>query len=124
MENSVFGKMSFKIGWKKKIEYSFFDENREITLKVKAYREKDEITEAQEIAYKKYLENEANIAATINKLLIEYSENAQEQFIPKTLLIGRKGECALLCDDKYNLDDGIAITIYPEFSIVAQDDYL
>ena len=124
MQNSIFGEMVFKIGWKKKIGYSFFDENREITLKVKAFREEDRITEEQEMAYKKYLENEKNIVNTINELLTEYSEKAKEQFVPKTLLIGRKGECALLCDDKHNLDDGIAVTIYPEFSILAQDDYL
>ena len=41
-----------------------------------------------------------------------------------TLLFGRNGECALLCDDNNEPDEGIAICIYPKAVIKSQDDYL
>ena len=39
-------------------------------------------------------------------------------------LFGRDGECALLCDDSEEPDEGIAVCIYPTEIIMSQDDYL
>ena len=60
----------------------------------------------------------------VEKMLKEYSDFAQEQFIPRTLLMNRDGSYALLFDDRDNEDEGIAVCLAPEEKIVSQDDYL
>jgi hypothetical protein len=92
-----------------------------VTLKFKAYSKKDGVSSEQEKACKNFNDGKLRIA---EKLLTRYSKDAQTRFDPKTLLINRDGSYALLCDDKENPDDGIAVCLAPKAKIVSQDEYL
>lgn len=78
----------------------------------------------QHEAYLDYITTEKNKANVIERLLTEYSQKASERFVPRTLLFEEDGTYALLCDDKEEPDDGIAVCLVPETKIMSQDDYL
>lgn len=122
--HTILGEMQFNVGFKREEKIVFCENPRTIIIKVKAYFEEDGITAEQAEALKKYSENKIEINDTLTELAINYDKNAASRFIPKTLLFGRNGECALLCDDEMEPDEGIAICIYPEKKVVSQDDYL
>lgn len=124
MIETVLGKMEFNTGFKKEDSIVFCDEVRSITVKAKAYYEEDGITNEQQESIKRYNANRAGINEKLTELALKYDKDAKNRFLPKTLLFGRKGECALLCDDKEEPDEGIAICIYPDELVVSQDDYL
>lgn len=121
---TIFGNMEFDTGFKRQDSIIYFGEAKSITVKAKAYFEKDGITKEQMDAMKKYCDNKAVINNRIIDLAMEYSEDAKNRFIPRTLLFERDGECALLCDDIEEPDDGIAICIFPNEIVISQDDYL
>ena len=60
----------------------------------------------------------------MEKLLLDYSDDAALRFTPSSLYFDRDGGCALLCDDEQDLDEGIAVCILPEKSVEYQSDYL
>lgn len=124
MIETILGNMEFNTGFKCNNSITFCGEEKEIIVKAKAYFEADGITEAQKEAMKKYSESVKKIGDLVSDLAEEYDENAKQRFVPKTLLFSRDGECALLCDDNDEPDEGIAICIYPKAVIVSQDDYL
>lgn len=121
---TILGNMEFDTGFKRKDSIIFCGSAKEIIIKVKAYFEKDGITENQEVALKKYNDNRILINDKFTELAIKYDKNASNRFLPKTLLFGRNGECALLCDDNEEPDEGIAICVFPNELVVSQDDYL
>lgn len=124
MNNVFFGELTFNTGWKAKTKISFFDQDRSIILKVRAYSETDPITSEQEDAYTDYLKHKTEKSEIIKRLLKEYAENAEERFIPTTLLFDQNGSYALLCDDTECPDEGIAVCLSPEEKVFSQDDYL
>ncbi len=124
MNNTVFGEFKFDTGWKKEIELVIFDKTYKVIVKAKAYFEKDGVTNAQEEAYNTFNENKNYKIQLTEKLLNEYAENPVERFVPRTFLIDRDGSCAILFDDKDNIDDGIAVCLSPKEIILMQDDYL
>lgn len=124
MNNLVFKDFTFDVGWKTEATIIFFNTSYNITIKIKAYFEKDGITVEQEKAYLEYLSKKDVIFESIKKLLNQYSSNAKDQFVPKTLLFERDGSYTLLCNDKNNFDEGIAICISPKQKIISQDEYL
>lgn len=121
---TILGWMDFNTGFKKEDNIVFCGETKSIIIKVKAYFEKDGISQKQVETLKRYNENKAAIQEMLSGLAEKFDKNAKNRFIPKTLLVGRTGECALLCDDKEDSDGGIAISVYPEQKIISQDDYL
>lgn len=121
---TILGEMEFDIGFKKKDQIVYFGETKPITIKLKAYYEKDGITKSQEKAMQQYCGDKSAIDDKITNLLTAYSEDAKNRFIPRTLLFERKGEITLLCDDKEELDEGIAVCLFPKEEIISQDDYL
>ena len=124
MVETILGKMEFNTGFKCLGKLVYCGEEKEITIKMKAYFENDGITEAQIDAMKKYAASSSGIWSLITDLAEEYDKEAKSRFVPRTLLFGRDGECALLCDDNKEPDEGIAICIYPKAVIMSQDDYL
>ncbi len=124
MNNSIFGDFKFDTGWKKEIELVIFEKPYKVIVKAKAYFEKDGVTNAQEESYNAFNENKLNKIKLTESLLKDYDENPSERFIPKILLIERDGSYAILCDDKMNIDDGIAVCLTPNETIIMQDDYL
>ncbi|MDM0817731.1 hypothetical protein QTI38_02000 [Clostridium perfringens] len=122
--NSIIKEFVFNVGWKKTSKITLFGNDFQITIKLQAYFEEDGITNEQEISYAKYNEDKENINKKIEDMLLNFDENAKYRFIPSTLIFERNGSYALLCDDKINLDGGIAVCIEPTKKIIYQDDYL
>lgn len=125
MINDIFGEMIFSTGWKTSIRIELFNKIENITVKAKAYYEKDGITREQEVAFSDFKKNISDIQATVEKMLRVYSEeNKNNVYTPQTLLIERDGSYAILFDDSKDLDNGIAICLEPEVKILTQDEYL
>lgn len=118
------GELQFNVGFKRMESITLFEENVEIVLKLKAYFEEDGVTNEQISSYVKFNHNKDENCKKIEKALLSYDSNAKERFQAKTLLFGRNGECALLCDDSEEPDEGIALILYPSLEILSQDDYL
>ncbi|MDR0869022.1 MAG: hypothetical protein LBP75_11230 [Planctomycetota bacterium] len=125
MNNSVFGELTFNTGWKTEAEISLFGNNYVVTVKAKAYFEKDGITAEQESAFSDFNDYKNSRLQTVEKLLNGLaSGNAAERFTPRTLLFQRNGGYALLLDDKNDEDDGIAVCLAPKAEVLSQDEYL
>lgn len=124
MLHDVFGEITFSVGWKAKKKIKLFNKDYSINLKIQAYFEEDGITMEQENAYIEFSKKENEKLHVVEKLLVNYSDSAKTQFIPRTLLFDRDGSYALLCDDNNEPDEGIAVCLFPEEKIVSQDDYL
>lgn len=119
-----FGNLEYSVGWRKNINVAFFGCEHRVILKLHSYRMEDPITEKQIKAYEWYLENGANAVETAQIALSEEFDNADIRFAPSMILIDRKGEIALLCDDAELPDEGIAIVLDESIKIISQDDYL
>ena len=124
MVKTFLGDLEFHTGFKKSDSIEFCNRKYEVTIKAKAYFEEDGITAEQQSSLQKYGENKEEFFKIITDLALNYDKTAKERFVPKTLLFQRNGECALLCDDVNEPDEGLAICILPEKEIVSQDDYL
>ena len=124
MINTVFGEMTYSIGWKNEREIPLFGHNYNIIVKLQAYKEDAELPLKLLQSCDLYVDNEIEMIASIEKLMNDFSTNFSDRFTPQTLLIKRDGSIALLCDDAKNPDDGIAISLFPEKCVMSQDDYL
>lgn len=124
MIETAIGTMKFDMGFKKQDVLLFCGKEKNIVVKAKAYYEQDGITDAQKAAIDKYKREKSKISNDITDLMEKSYRNDKERFVPKTILVGREGELALLCSDNKNPDEGIAICVYPKLEIVSQDDYL
>ena len=124
MNNKVFGEVTFKTGWKLKDYISYFGEKKDITVTAESYSESELITNEQENSFVLYKNDNAKIIVELEKCLKNYEKNAEKRFLPTELIFDRKGNCALLLDDKNNPDEGIAVTIMPKMTILSQDEYL
>ena len=124
MNNEIFNQLKFNTGWKTKLNITLFSKEYNVTLKLKAYSEKDGITEKQKSTYLEFDKNKNDLLKNIESMLSNYSKEAATRFIPKVLLIDREGNCGLLCDDINDPDGGIVASIFPKKYIASQDDYL
>lgn len=124
MNSAIFDGFVFNVGWKKTANIHLFGKDYKIIHKIRTYFEEDEITREQHEAYLDYITTAKNKANVIERLLTEYFQNASERFVPRILLFEEDGAYALLCDDKEELDDGIAVCLVPETKIMSQDEYL
>lgn len=124
MYNKAFGEVAYNVGWKTKMDITLFGKCYNVIVKAKAYYERDGITIKQEETFLDYIANKVIHQKSMEQLLREYSDNAETRFTPKTILFERDGACAVLFDDAYNPDEGIALCLYPNKKIMLQDDYL
>ena len=124
MRHDIFGEITFSVGWKAERTISLFAKDFTVKLKIQAYYEEDGITKEQEEAYLVYKEQEADKLHTAEELLRSYADAPESRFQPHTLLFGRDGSCALLCDDGQEPEEGIAVSLLPEVYVVSQDEYL
>lgn len=124
MNNTIIKEFIFNVGWKKTSKIKLFGNNFEITIKLQAYFKEDGITSEQENSYIEYKKDEENICKIIENMLVNFDANAHSRFIPSTLIFERNGSYALLCDDNFEPDDGIAVCLKPTKKIIYQDDYL
>ena len=79
----------------------------------------------QEAALSNYQNHREERMRETEELLLAYGgKDCPTRFFPRTLLFERNGEYALLCDDKENPDDGVAVVLFPKQKVILQDDYL
>lgn len=116
--------MKYSIGWKTERKIKIFDTEYNITVKIQAYDDEQELQAEQLESCKMFVDNEKKMLSSIEKLMFEFSANYKERFIPQMLLIKRNGSVALLCDDEEYPDEGIAVCVYPEKCVLSQDEYL
>lgn len=125
MKSSVFGEMTFNTGWKAMMNILLFGKSKNITVKAKAYYEKDGITDEQEAAFSDFNNNKEQRLKNTEKLLSNYaSVAAASRFIPRTLLFERDGSYAILFDDKEDVDNGVVVCLSPMENVLTQDEYL
>lgn len=125
MNNSIFGEMTFNIGWKAATDVILFGRSISIIVKAKAYYEKDSITSEQEAAFSDFSNNKEQRLRITEKLLSDYSVvDAADRFVPRMLLFDRDGSYAILFDDKNDEDNGIAVCLAPSEQVLTQDEYL
>ncbi len=124
MVKTAFGEMTFSIGWKTQRNLSIYEKKYPITIKLQAYYKTDVLPAKQLKSCDLFVNYEDKMIEEIERLMSDYADDFGTRFIPQTLLIKKNGSIALLCDDENNPDEGIAICLYPETSVVSQDDYL
>lgn len=127
MRNDMIKDMVFDFGWECNTELKVFENIFEIFVKLKAFYEKDGITEMQQSAYEKFVSNKAQYEHVIEKELLCINDSKTEilnRFVPVGVLIQRNGEVALLLDDAEDEDNGLVIVFNSETCIMTQDEYL
>ncbi len=123
---SVLGELVFQTGWKTRRKVMFWGREQEITVKARAYTEDEGLTEAQERAFSDFKAREGSLAQTVEALLRAYAPDCDgaKRFSPRTVLFEQDGGYALLCDDRENPDEGVAVVLSPSQVVVSQDEYL
>ena len=126
MNNSVFGNVTFNMGWESKFKLKLFKETYDITVNAKAYYDTEDITEAQEKAFKNFKDELPQKTAAIENMLLEMADNNDKlsNYTPSLLLLQRDGSYALLFNNKAAETDEIAVCLSPEEKIIAADSYL
>lgn len=123
MNNNVFGEVQFNMGWEKKEDINLFNQTYTVTVSAAAYFDTDKITDEQEKAYGEFEKEKINILTNVEHLM-EKIKDGEKRYAPSLLLFQRNGDYALLFDDVNDNEDGIAVTIRPEYSVINTDQYL
>lgn len=125
MIQSVLGNLYFNTGWKTNSEIVLFGNSYRVTVKARAYFETDGLTDEQQKAFADYKDHNSQREKEVEALLSAYAKtDCSARFFPRTLLFERNGGYALLCDDKDNPDDGVAVILSPDQRVILQDEYL
>jgi len=136
MLNKIFGEVQWDTGWE--TEITLWGKKHKITVAANAYYEHELITGEQEKAYLAFKEIPTS---RIEELLKQFYEelvwenfyvdkddlikgSPSEFLTPIELVIEQEGICALLFSDKNDLDNGIAVKLYPEEEVMTQDEFL
>ncbi len=123
MYHPCFGEMEYDYGWVKKRKIPLFGKIFEIEVRIISVDIEDEITAEQQASGIAYIQHEKAYLESIEKLMLEFSDDAATRFTPATLYFKFGGRCALLCNDTED-DDGIAVCIIPEQYVTYQSDFL
>ena len=141
--DAIFGEMTYKHRWVKSEQENFFGKDYILQIAAKAYSGKP-ITEEQRETYKKYLDEKEWVKGILADQLINYiNENVQELaeywigarkidkvedlsnvVEPRTLLIKQDGTMLFLLECAWDIENGVAVEIYPEVVVVSQDLFL
>ena len=113
----------FNIGFKKTDTYNFRGKEYDLVIKLKAYYEKDGITNEQLEAYEYYIENKSEIQAKVEDELSKSGYDSDD-LTPVRLLISRGGEIAVIIQDNADWDGGIVVVVGSEYKVISQDEYL
>ncbi|HHE3604222.1 TPA: hypothetical protein ACPDW5_000054 [Pasteurella multocida] len=116
----------FDYGWRKPIIIEFYGVDIEIELVFDAYKNEG-INSKQEESYNLFLSNKENYEKKIISLLNEYIENNKienAEVQAKTILFNYDGSFGLLCNCSWDIENGIAVILYPESKVVIQDNFL
>ena len=143
VNNSVFGLMEYDFQWEKIEKVSIFKKEYDITISAEAYSEEN-ISKEQEESYLKFKENEKFYIETIENKLKEYiNENLEDLATywvgarkiinitdlakvvePKSILFQQDGTIVFLAECEWDIENGIAVKLYPEVEVGPQDVFI
>ena len=143
VNNSVFGLMEYDFQWEKTEKISIFKKEYDITISAEAYSEEN-ISKKQEESYLKFKENEKFYIETIENKLKEYiNENLEDLATywvgarkiiniidlakvvePKSILFQQDGTIVFLAECEWDIENGIAVKLYPEVEVGPQDVFI
>jgi hypothetical protein len=117
--------MSYNYSWEKCEEFTLLDKCYRITVTAVAYSD-ETITDEQRKGYVFFKENIGEISNKTDELIKKYitANNITGSFKPVSLLIEQNGNTVILFDCSWDLDNGLAVKVYPEYELGTQDDYL
>ncbi len=143
VNNSVFGLMEYDFQWEKTEKISIFKKEYDIIISAEAYSEEN-ISKKQEESYLKFKENEKFHMETIENKLKEYiNENLEDLATywidarkivnssdltkvvePKSILFQQDGTILFLAECEWDIENGIAVKLYPEVEVGPQDIFI
>lgn len=143
VNNSVFGLMEYDFQWEKTEKISIFKKEYDISISAEAYSEEN-ISKKQEESYLKFKENEKIYIETIENHLKEYvNENLEDLAVywvgarkiintvdlakivePKAFLFRQDGTILFLAECEWDIENGIAVKLYPEVEVGPQDIFI
>lgn len=143
VNNSVFGLMEYDFQWEKIEKVSIFKKEYDITISAEAYSEEN-ISKKQEESYLKFKENKKSYIETIENKLKEYiNENLEDIATywigarkivnssdlakvvePKSILFQQDGTILFLAECEWDIENGIAVKLYPEVEVGPQDIFI
>ena len=143
INNSVFGLMEYDFQWEKTEKINIFKKEYDIIISAEAYSEEN-ISKKQEESYLKFKENEKFHMETIENKLKEYiNENLEDLATywigarkivnssdltkvvePKSILFQQDGTILFLAECEWDIENGIAVKLYPEVEVGPQDIFI
>ena len=143
INNTVFGLMKYDYQWEKFERINIFKKEYDISIIVEAFPDED-ISKEQEESYLKFKENEKIYIETIENHLKEYiNENLEDlasywvgarKIInitdlakvvePKSILFQQDGTILFLAECEWDIENGIAVKLYPEVEVGPQDIFI
>lgn len=143
--NKVFGIMKYDYEWEKVDidEIKLFGKEYNITIIAEAFPG-EEISKEQEESYLKFKENEKSYIETIENELKKYvNENLEDLATywvgarkiinitdlakvvePKSILFQQDGTIVFLAECEWDIENGIAVKLYPEVEVGPQDVFI
>lgn len=142
-DNKVFGIMKYDYEWEKVDEIKLFKKEYNITVIAEAFPDED-ISKEQEESYLKFKKNEKSYIETIENKLKEYiNENLEDLATywvgarkiinitdlakvvePKSILFQQDGTIVFLAECEWDMENGIAVKLYPEVEVGSQDIFV
>ena len=143
INNMVFGLMQYDYQWEKFERINIFKKEYDISIIVEAFPDED-ISKEQEESYLKFKENKKIYIETIENHLKEYiNENLEDlasywvgarKIInitdlakvvePKSILFQQDGTIVFLAECEWEIENGIAVKLYPEVEVGPQDVFI
>lgn len=143
INDPVFGKITYQHRWYKTEDIVLFGKHWNITIAAQAYTGQS-ILQIQRDCYKGFIQHQQEITERIAQELINYininCETLAESWIgarkvqsplelaeivqPKTLLFKRDSSVILLLECKWDVEEGLAVQICPDYEIGPQDLFL
>ena len=143
INNMVFGLMQYDYQWEKFERINIFKKEYDISIIVEAFPDED-ISKEQEESYLKFKENEKIYIETIENHLKEYiNENLEDLATywvgarkiinitdlakvvePKSILFQQDGTILFLAECEWDIENGIAVKLYPEVEVGPQDIFI
>lgn len=118
--------LTFDYGWRKPFNIQFQGVDTEIELVFDAYKGED-VNEKQLASYEIFSKEKAKYEAKVSVLLQEYIRNNRIQNTgvqAKSLQFNYDGSFALLCDCDWDIENGIAVVLYPNEAVTLQGNFL
>ncbi len=123
MENRVFGKVEFNMGWETKISIHIWNSDYQITVCAASYYEDRPINELQENAYLDFFRNKDQYIKKIEEALLNQKKDSNSKYIPVLLKISQDGAAALVFDDIEDKEDGIVVCFIPKLELMSVDEF-